>query len=174
MHQSRILDDPSSAGALKGDTGPLHGSGECGSLRSRRLSHAEPADVPLQEALQALADPVRRAIVRELAGSPEWSRACGTFELGVSKATRSHHFTVLRQSGLVEQRDSGARRFNRLRRAEFDAAFPGLLALVLAECANRTGSTGSSGPAGPGGPGESGEVRASASTVGTDAPVGAR
>ncbi|MFF1906110.1 ArsR/SmtB family transcription factor [Kitasatospora sp. NPDC058218] len=87
----------------------------------------------LHEVLQVLADPVRRAIVRELAGSADWSRACGTFELGVSKATRSHHFTVLRQSGLIEQRDAGARRYNRLRRAEFDARFPGLLALVLAE-----------------------------------------
>ncbi|MFJ9948589.1 ArsR/SmtB family transcription factor [Kitasatospora sp. NPDC091207] len=99
----------------------------------------------LHEVLQVLADPVRRAIVRELAGSADWSRACGTFELGVSKATRSHHFTALRQSGLVEQRDAGARRYNRLRRAEFDAQFPGLLALVLAE--DPTGADRPSGDA---------------------------
>ncbi|MEV6979458.1 helix-turn-helix domain-containing protein [Kitasatospora sp. NPDC093806] len=97
------------------------------------MERTDPSGVTLHEVLQALADPVRRAIVRELAGSPDWSRACGTFELGVSKATRSHHFTVLRQSGLVEQRDAGARRYNRLRRPEFDARFPGLLDLVLAE-----------------------------------------
>lgn len=55
----------------------------------------------------------------------------GTFELPVSKATRSHHFSVLRAAGLIEQRDDGPRRLNRLRREEFDHAFPGLLGLVL-------------------------------------------
>jgi DNA-binding transcriptional ArsR family regulator len=68
-----------------------------------------------------------------LAASPEWSRACGTFDLPVGKATRSHHFAILRQAGLIEQRDVGARRLNRLRRPEFDARFPGLLDLVLEE-----------------------------------------
>ncbi|MEU5191200.1 helix-turn-helix domain-containing protein [Streptomyces klenkii] len=97
------------------------------------MSHVHPADVTLSDALTALADPVRRTIVRELAGGPDWTRACGTFDLPVTKATRSHHFAVLRQSGVVEQRDAGSRRLNRLRRPEFDAAFPGLLDLVLSE-----------------------------------------
>ncbi|MEV6669857.1 transcriptional regulator [Streptomyces sp. NPDC051162] len=87
----------------------------------------------LGDALAALADPVRRTIVRELAGETDWSRACGTFELPVTKATRSHHFAVLRQAGVVEQRDVGSRRLNRLRKPEFDVVFPGLLDLVLRE-----------------------------------------
>ncbi|RLU81202.1 transcriptional regulator [Streptomyces griseocarneus] len=103
------------------------------SQRARGLSHTHPADVSLHDALAALADPVRRAIVRELGHVPDWSKACGTFDLAVSKATRSHHFAVLRQAGVIEQRDEGPRRLNRLRRTEFDAAFPGLLALVLSE-----------------------------------------
>ncbi|MEU1392333.1 MULTISPECIES: helix-turn-helix domain-containing protein [unclassified Nonomuraea] len=79
-------------------------------------------------------DPVRRRIVRELAGEPDWARACGTFaHLPVAKSTLSHHFGVLRQVGLLEQRDEGTRRLNRLRRAEFDERFPGLLALVVEE-----------------------------------------
>ncbi|MEU7108774.1 transcriptional regulator [Streptomyces sp. NPDC046215] len=102
-------------------------------MRARNLSHVHPADVTLSDALTALADPVRRAIVKELAGGPDWARACGTFELPVTKATRSHHFAVLRQAGVIEQRDAGSRRLNRLRRPEFDAAFPGLLDLVLSE-----------------------------------------
>lgn len=101
--------------------------------RARSLAHRHPSEVSLQAALDAVADPVRRAILRELAGRPDWTRACGTFDLPVSKATRSHHFAVLRQAGLVEQRDEGPRRFNRLRRPEFDEAFPGLLDLVLSE-----------------------------------------
>lgn len=87
--------------------------------------------MPLHDALDALADPVRRCILRELASTPDWTRACGTFDLAVTKATRSHHFAVLRAAGLIEQRDDGSRRLNRLRRAEFDARFPGVLDLVL-------------------------------------------
>ncbi|MEU9831278.1 helix-turn-helix domain-containing protein [Streptosporangium sp. NPDC048047] len=49
----------------------------------------------------------------------------------MSKATRSHHFAVLREAGLIEQRDEGPRRYNRLRRPEFDRASPGLLDLIL-------------------------------------------
>jgi DNA-binding transcriptional ArsR family regulator len=101
--------------------------------RTRNLVHTDPADVPLHDALEALADPVRRSILRTLAGEPDFTRACGTFDLPVSKATASHHFAVLRATGLLEQVDQGPRRLNRLRRAEFDARFPGLLALVLAE-----------------------------------------
>lgn len=100
---------------------------------SRTLTHTHPRDVTLQAALDALADPVRRAIVVTLAGEPDFTRACGRFDLPVSKATASHHFAVLREAGVIEQVDVGSRRLNRLRRDEFDAAFPGLLALVLRE-----------------------------------------
>ncbi|MFJ4202897.1 ArsR/SmtB family transcription factor [Streptomyces sviceus] len=93
--------------------------------------HTHPDDVPVLTALSALADPVRLTLVRELSGSPEWSRACGTFDVPVGKAALSHHFAVLRAAGLVEQRDEGPRRVNRLRRTEFDVRFPGLLELVL-------------------------------------------
>jgi DNA-binding transcriptional ArsR family regulator len=101
------------------------------SARARGLTHIDPEQVDLQTALEALADPVRRQIVRELAAEPDWTRACGTFDLPVTKATGTHHFAVLRAAGLLEQRDQGPRRLNRLRRAEFDRRFPGLLALVL-------------------------------------------
>ncbi|WP_223776072.1 helix-turn-helix domain-containing protein [Streptomyces sp. 135] len=94
-------------------------------------AHTHPDDVPVQTALAALADPVRLYLVRELAGSGDWTRACGSFDASVGKAALSHHFATLRAAGIVEQRDEGARRVNRLRRAEFEARFPGLLALVL-------------------------------------------
>ncbi|MEZ0090370.1 ArsR/SmtB family transcription factor [Streptacidiphilus sp. EB129] len=103
------------------------------SARTRSLTHTDPAEVSLQDALDAVSDPVRRTILRELAAGPDWARACGTFDLPVTKATRSHHFAVLRAAGLVEQRDEGPRRLNRLRRPEFDQRFPGLLDLILAD-----------------------------------------
>lgn len=103
------------------------------SARARNLTHVSPTEVSVQDALDALSDPTRRAMVRMLAESPEWTKACGTFDLPVKKATLSHHFAVLRATGLIEQRDAGPRRLNRLRKAEFDACFPGLLDIVLAE-----------------------------------------
>jgi DNA-binding transcriptional ArsR family regulator len=95
--------------------------------------HIHPDDVDLHTALTALADPVRRSIVRQLASSPDWTRTCGSFDLTVEKATGTHHFAVLRTAGLLEQRDEGRRRLNRLRRAEFDHRFPGLLDLVISD-----------------------------------------
>lgn len=93
--------------------------------------HIHPDDVPVLTALAALADPVRLFIVRELAARPEWTLACGSFDVPVGKAGLSHHLAVLRAAGLLEQRDEGPRRINRLRRPEFDIRFPGLLELVL-------------------------------------------
>ncbi|MEU5010919.1 ArsR family transcriptional regulator [Streptomyces sp. NPDC021749] len=93
--------------------------------------HTDPEEVSLLAALSALADPVRLQLVRELADSADWTRSCGSFDVPVGKAALSHHFSVLRGAGLVEQRDEGPKRVNRLRRAEFDARFPGLLDLVL-------------------------------------------
>ncbi|MFF3347143.1 ArsR/SmtB family transcription factor [Streptomyces sp. NPDC002779] len=93
--------------------------------------HTDPEDVSVQTALSAVADPVRMQLIRELADSADWTRSCGSFDVPVGKAALSHHFSVLRGAGLVEQRDEGPKRVNRLRREEFDARFPGLLALVL-------------------------------------------
>lgn len=101
---------------------------------NRSPSHTSPVEVSLQAALDALSDPVRRSIIQQLAGQPDWTLPCGTFNhLPVAKSTLSHHFSVLRNVGLLEQRDEGARRLNRLRHQEFDTRFPGLLALILAE-----------------------------------------
>jgi DNA-binding transcriptional ArsR family regulator len=50
----------------------------------------------------------------------------------VSKATRSHHFKVLREAGLTHTRAEGTHRFVSLRRDEVDERFPGLLEAVVA------------------------------------------
>ena len=91
----------------------------------------EPAidTVQLADVLHALSDPARLEIVRGLAADGE--RQCGTFDLGVTKATRSHHFKVLREAGVTHTRVEGTARHVTLRREELDARFPGLLAAVL-------------------------------------------
>lgn len=86
--------------------------------------------VSLAAMMAALSDPVRVAIVRELALRGE--ATCGAFEVGVSKATRSHHFKVLREAGLTRTRAEGTHRFVALRREEVEDRFPGLLIAVLA------------------------------------------
>jgi DNA-binding transcriptional ArsR family regulator len=85
---------------------------------------------PLVSVLEALADPVRLAIVRAL-GAVDGELACGQIPVPVGKSTISHHYKVLREAGIIETREEGTRRFQRLRRTEVDARFPGLLDSVL-------------------------------------------
>jgi DNA-binding transcriptional ArsR family regulator len=91
----------------------------------------EPAaeDLDLTTVLQALGDPVRLTIVRALAAEGE--RACGSVELEVSKATRSHHFKTLREAGVTHTRIEGTHRFVVLRRDDLEARFPGLLEAIM-------------------------------------------
>ena len=94
------------------------------------LPHQPPIDaIELTAVMHALSDDVRLAIVRALACGGE--RPCGSFELGVSKATASHHFRVLREAGITRTRIDGKRRLLSLRRDDLDARFPGLLDAVL-------------------------------------------
>src|SRR6478735_6979395 len=94
--------------------------------------HDEPDlhELTLTGVMSALADPVRVTILREIAARGE--SACGTFELGVTKATRSHHFNVLREPGLTRTRAVGTHRYVSLRSEDVEERFPGLLTAVLA------------------------------------------
>jgi DNA-binding transcriptional ArsR family regulator len=95
------------------------------------LEHPTRSDLRLETVLHALSDPIRLSIVRTLAQEPE-GRACGTFGLPVTKSTASHHFRVLREAGVIEQRDEGRHRITTLRRDDLEVRFPGLLVSVLA------------------------------------------
>jgi DNA-binding transcriptional ArsR family regulator len=92
------------------------------------LDQPELDAIELADLLHALSDPTRLEIVRGLASDGE--RQCGSFDLGLTKATRSHHFKVLREAGLTFTRAEGTARYVTLRRAEIDAKFPGLLDAV--------------------------------------------
>jgi DNA-binding transcriptional ArsR family regulator len=95
-----------------------------------RTLHHPPADtLELTGVLHALADPVRLGIVRAL--DSDGACRCGAFDLPVTKSTRTHHFRVLRESGVIEQSAEGTAIVNRLRREELDERFPGLLDSVL-------------------------------------------
>ena len=82
--------------------------------------------------IQALADPVRLEIVRQLAGCPsDGELTCGSVSLPVSKSTASHHFRALLDAGVIAERSQGTRKFLHLRREELDRQFPNLIDSVL-------------------------------------------
>ena len=96
--------------------------------------HPATEDIELPTVLHALSDPQRLLIVRKLSADPE-PRACGSFDVDVSKSTCTHHFRVLREAGVIRQEQLGTTRLNSLRREELDLRFPGLLDAVLASTA---------------------------------------
>src|SRR2546430_7637079 len=105
------------------------------------------ADIPMLTVLQALADETRLTIVRELAAAGG-ERLCGSFAPDLAKATRSHHFKVLREAGLTRTRIEGTGREGRPRRGEPRRHLPRLLDSVLAE---KQGHSAKSSAGDPGG-----------------------
>src|SRR5512132_4278817 len=95
-----------------------------------QITHPEVDETELAAVLHALSDPVRLRIVAALA-EPEAEQTCGGFELPVTKSTCTHHFKVLREAGVIRQRQDGTARLNSLRRDDLEARFPGLLDTVL-------------------------------------------
>lgn len=95
----------------------------------RPFKHPEPEQFALERIFHALSDPVRLDIVRHLTGVQQ--ATCGELEFGRPKSSMSHHFRILREAGLVHTNHAGTTHFNRLRREELDARFPGLMAAVL-------------------------------------------
>lgn len=101
-------------------------------VRTPHHPHAD--ELQLEAVLHALSDPVRLQIVAKLADEPE-ERPCGTLHCHLAKSTMTHHFKVLREAGVIAQRDEGTSRLTRLRRDDLDVRFPGLLDAVLASAA---------------------------------------
>lgn len=99
------------------------------------LTHPTTDDLRLVPVLHALADPTRLTIVRTLWHDPE--RACGTFPVRVAASTLTHHFRVLREAGVISQREQGNRRWTSLRLPDLEARFPGMLPAVMAADAHR-------------------------------------
>ncbi|NBE50251.1 ArsR family transcriptional regulator, partial [Streptomyces sp. YC537] len=78
---------------------------------------------------------MRLRIVCELAEQQD-ELACSSFELPVTKSTTTHHFRVLRESGVIRQCYRGTAKMSGLRSDDLGTLFPGLLDHVL-EAATR-------------------------------------
>ncbi len=99
---------------------------------SRDLPHPACEEIRLEGVLHALSDPMRLRIVRELAAAGGGELSCSQFELPVTKSTTTHHFRVLRESGVIRQIYRGTAKMNCLRGDDLDGLFPGLLDALLA------------------------------------------
>jgi len=97
----------------------------------RTLPHPPTETVRIDTVLAALADPLRRKIVRQLSEGSE-AQACSAFDLPVTKSTSTHHFRVLREAGIITQHYRGNRILNGLRADDLESIFPGLLTAILA------------------------------------------
>ncbi|WP_084964634.1 ArsR/SmtB family transcription factor [Thermoactinospora rubra] len=105
------------------------------------LPHPATEEIQLAEVLRALADPVRLEIVDRLSREGELTCTGLGSEVGLHKSTMSHHYRILRESGLTLTRQEGRRKFIRLRREDLEKRFPGLLESVL-DALERTGPQG--------------------------------
>jgi DNA-binding transcriptional ArsR family regulator len=97
--------------------------------RRPALVHPYAGELDLLDVLHALSDPTRMTIVQTLIVDSE--RACGTFPVDVAPSTLTHHFRVLREAGVIRQREDGNRRWTALRLEDLDARFPGLLGAIV-------------------------------------------
>ncbi|MGY5956386.1 DNA-binding transcriptional regulator, ArsR family [Kosakonia sp. BK9b] len=93
-------------------------------------NHPEREQFRLENVLLALGNPLRLAIIKRLADGSELS--CNALRPDdVAKSTMTHHWRVLRDSGVVWQRPQGRENMISLRREDLDICFPGLLDTLL-------------------------------------------
>lgn len=86
----------------------------------------------IEQVITALDHPVRLQVVRALARLAEGEAlSCQAILPEMTKSSASHHWRILRENGLIEQHRDGRVLRTRLRRADLDARFPGVLEAVL-------------------------------------------
>ncbi|PJJ62018.1 ArsR/SmtB family transcription factor [Compostimonas suwonensis] len=84
-------------------------------------------DIRLTDILRALSDPGRVKMLEVLSDGEYHPCSVDAFGLNVSKSTLSHHFKTMREAGLTTVRIQGRNFDVRLRKAELDERFPGLI-----------------------------------------------
>jgi DNA-binding transcriptional ArsR family regulator len=96
------------------------------------LPHPDADQIALANVLGALSDPTRLAIISTLARDEMQGALCGQFTDLASKTAITYHVAKLREAGVVRVTPEGTRRRVRLRRADLDARFPGVLDTIIA------------------------------------------
>ena len=106
-------------------------------VMSRAPRHPTREQLDLPTVLDCLSDPTRLAIAYILAtrGRAAGEMCCGDFNALSGKSNLAYHFAKLRESGVMQTHIVGTNRLMKLRRADLDARFPGLLDAVIASAA---------------------------------------
>lgn len=108
--------------------------------------HPETGELRLENVLFALGNPLRLAIVNTLAREGE--QPCGLLRGEVAKSTMTHHWRVLRDSGVIWQRPLGRENLISLRCEDLEQRFPGLLTSVLTAIHQDAATHGPAGKSG--------------------------
>jgi DNA-binding transcriptional ArsR family regulator len=95
----------------------------------KNLLHPTVDQLNLPTLLKALGDATRLEILKALSKSEETT--CSNCNIDMSKPALSHHYRVLRESGLIYVRVEGKQRFLSIRYDDVESRFPGLLNAVL-------------------------------------------
>ena len=94
--------------------------------------HPAKEDITLSGVLTALADPMRVRILQSLLKEAGCMSCCEAAPCpDMAKSTLSHHFRILRESGLIRTSKKGVENRNTVRYAEINDRFPGLLKTIL-------------------------------------------
>lgn len=102
----------------------------------KNLAHPKKEDLDLCKILDALSDPIRLAFVEKI-----WEQGecrCCSFTEPKAKSTRSHHFKVLRESGIIMTKITGTEFGLSIRKDEIDERFPGLLDAIFSSKNKKT------------------------------------
>jgi len=107
---------------------------------SREPFQPDAGQISLSALYDALSDPVRRMIVGLLAEQGELT--CSSFLQFGSKTGISYHLARLREAGITYTRIDGNLRCLKLREADLEQRFPGLLPAVIASVRAEAGAAG--------------------------------
>jgi DNA-binding transcriptional ArsR family regulator len=99
---------------------------------TRDVLHPDLDEVSMAQVLHGLADPARLHMVKTMYELGECRCSLVYAALGLSKSNASHHFRVLRESGILRRTQRGSQQYAALRAEELEDRFPGLLTSVLA------------------------------------------
>jgi DNA-binding transcriptional ArsR family regulator len=92
-----------------------------------KIPHPDVEAFDLATIMRTVGDPVRLAIVRELADGREQACSALQVKLGIPASTGSYHLRLLRQAGVTRTRAERTSRLISLRQDDLETRFPGLV-----------------------------------------------
>lgn len=96
----------------------------------RDKKHPQIDDIEITDLMHGLSDPARIEIVRMIANAGR-AMTCGELNADRPKSSMSHHFKILRDSGIILTLIEGKEHMNSLRTSELEKKFPGVMKSIL-------------------------------------------